>query len=139
MAKRRRSTTIAAKDILVIDDDTLMRDGIADLLEEAGYTVRAAADGSAGLEAAMAGAPALVVTDIFMPGTSGMAVISELRRMHPATPIIAISGRFSADGMDPAEVSLLGASRVLAKPFTSSDLLAAVAELLASASQGPSP
>jgi CheY-like chemotaxis protein len=129
---RTQGTSVSvSKDILVIDDDDLMRDGIAELLTEAGYAARTAADGNAGLNAVKTTAPALVVTDIFMPGTSGKTVISELSRTHPNIPIIAISGHFNSDRMDAESAILLGAARVLSKPFKNSDLLATVADLLA--------
>jgi CheY-like chemotaxis protein len=68
----------ATSDILVIEDDPIMREALADWLKAAGYGVRTAADGSAGLAAVKAAPPALVVTDIHMPGTNGATVISEL-------------------------------------------------------------
>jgi DNA-binding NtrC family response regulator len=120
-------------DILIIEDDPIMRDAVAEWLQAAGYGVRKAADGSAGLAAVKAAAPALVVTDIYMPGTSGAVVISELKRLHPEIPIIAISGLFNSGyGMNAAAAMALGAARALAKPFKRGDLLGAVAEVLGS-------
>ena len=120
-------------DILVIEDDAIMREALAEWLEAAGYGVRKAADGSAGLAAIRAAAPALVVTDIHMPGTSGAVVIAELKQHHPGIPVIAISGLFnSGHGMDADAAIALGAARALAKPFKRGDLLEAVADLLKS-------
>jgi CheY-like chemotaxis protein len=119
--------------ILVIEDDSIMRDALADWLEAAGYAVRKAADGSAGLAAVSSAAPALVVTDIHMPGLGGAAVISELKQRHPAIPVIAISGLFnSGHGMDADAALALGAARALAKPFKRGELLRAVTDLLGS-------
>jgi CheY-like chemotaxis protein len=120
-------------DILVIEDDAIMRDALTEWLESAGYGVRKSADGSAGLAAVKTAAPALVVTDIHMPGTNGATVIAELKRGHPEIPIIAISGLFnSGHGMDAAAAIALGAARTLAKPFKRGDLLRAVIDLLGS-------
>jgi CheY-like chemotaxis protein len=120
-------------DILVIEDDSIMRDALADWLEAAGYAVRKAADGSAGLAAVSSAAPALVVTDIHMPGLGGAAVITELKQRHPAIPVIAISGLFnSGHGMDADAAIALGAARALAKPFRRRELLRAVTDLLGS-------
>ena len=120
-------------DILVIEDDSIMRDALADWLEAAGYAVRKAADGSAGLAAVSSAAPALVVTDIHMPGLGGAAVITELKQRHPAIPVIAISGLFnSGHGMDADAAIALGAARALAKPFRRGELLHAVTDLLGS-------
>jgi CheY-like chemotaxis protein len=118
-------------DILVIEDDPIMREALADWLKAAGYGVRTAADGSAGLAAVKAAPPALVVTDIHMPGTNGATVISELKQHYPQVVIIAISGLFnSGHGLDADAAIALGAARALAKPFKRADLLRALTELL---------
>ncbi|SAL42205.1 two component transcriptional regulator [Caballeronia udeis] len=125
--------TITTAEILVIEDDAIMREALADWLRAAGYRVRQAADGRAGLAAAKLAAPALVVTDIYMPGTSGAVVIAELKQGYPDIPIIAISGLFnSGHGMDVDTAIALGAARALAKPFKRGDLLRAVADLIGS-------
>ena len=72
-----------------------------------------------------------MVTDIHLPGTSGAAVISELKRDYPQVAIIAISGLFnSGHGLDAEGARALGAARTLAKPFKRAELLRAMAELL---------
>ena len=83
-------------DILVIEDDPIMREALTDWLRAAGYGVRTAADGSAGLAAVKFAVPAVVVTDIHMPGTNGAAIISELKRYYPQVAVIAISGLFNS-------------------------------------------
>ncbi len=118
-------------DILIIEDDPIMREALAEWLEAAGYGVRKAADGSAGLAALKYAAPALVITDIHMPGTSGAVVILELKQQRPEIPVIAISCLFnSGHGMDADAAIALGAARALAKPFKRRELLRAVADLL---------
>lgn len=118
-------------DILVIEDDAIMREAVAEWLSAAGYRVRTAEDGNAGLGSVSMAVPSLVVTDIHMPGKSGALVIRELKRTHPDIPIIAISGLFhSGFGINADEVVALGAARALSKPFKRSELLGAVAELL---------
>ena len=120
-----------APDIVVIEDDPIMREALTDWLQAAGYGVRTAADGNAGLAAVKLAVPALVITDIHMPGTSGAAIISELKRDYPEVAIIAISGLFnSGHGLDAEAALALGAARALAKPFKRAELLRAVAELL---------
>jgi|ERR1700710_258422 CheY-like chemotaxis protein len=128
---KRQIDTIKPMDILVIEDDAIMRDALADWLLAAGYGVRKAADGHAGLAAMKLAAPALVITDIYMPGMSGAAVITKLKQTYPKMPIIAISGLFdSGHGMDADAAIALGAARALTKPFRRRDLLRVVAELL---------
>jgi CheY-like chemotaxis protein len=74
--------------ILVIDDDDLVRD----ILAEAGYEVASAKDGGGGIESYRKQRPDLIVTDIIMPDQDGISAIVELRRLAPNIPIIAISG-----------------------------------------------
>jgi len=120
-------------DILVIDDDPIMREALAEILEGEGYGVRKAANGSAGLAAVRLAAPALVITDIHMPETGGAMVIATLKDQYPGVPIIAISGLFDCrHGLDAEAAIALGAARALAKPFKCGDLLRAVADLLGS-------
>src|SRR5260370_15868338 len=117
--------------ILVIEDDPIMREALADWRQAAGYGVRTAAEGSAGLAAVTAAPPALVVTDIHMPGKNGATVISELKRRHPQVVVIAISGLFnSGHGLGAEAAIALGAARALAKPVQRTQLLCAMAELL---------
>ncbi|MEA3132172.1 MAG: hypothetical protein QOG17_18 [Gammaproteobacteria bacterium] len=124
-------TMTTTPDILVIEDDPIMREALADWLQAAGYGVRTAADGDAGLAAVKLAPPALVVTDIHMPGTNGATVISELKQHHPQIPVIAISGLFNSGHRLDAEAALaLGAARALAKPFKRAELLRAMAEIL---------
>ena len=118
-------------DILVIEDDPIMREALTDWLQAAGYGVRTAPDGGAGLAAVKFALPKVVVTDIHMPGANGATVISELKRYYPQVAVIAISGLFnSGHGLDAEAALALGAARALAKPFKRAELLRAMAELL---------
>lgn len=120
-----------AKRILVIEDDAVLRDLLADWLLAAGYRVARAAEGGAGIANARAHRPALIVTDIHMPGTDGATVISEVGRIYPTLPIIAISGHFrSGLGLTPEDATALGAARTLAKPFNRKDMVGAVMALV---------
>jgi len=107
-----------------------MRDLVADWLEAAGYGVRKAADCMAGLAEVERAAPALVVTDMCMPGPGGGGVIRNLREDHPGIPIIAISGYFKLSGCSAEDVLALGAVRALAKPVKRNEIMQAVAELV---------
>jgi two-component system nitrogen regulation response regulator NtrX len=81
-----------SKDILVVDDDAIMRDLICDWLVAAGYAVRRAGDCHAAVAQLGAAAPALVVSDLWMPGPRGAEAIRSLRQMHPEVAVIAVSG-----------------------------------------------
>jgi CheY-like chemotaxis protein len=119
-----------AKRILVIEDDAVLRDLLGDWLLAAGYRVALASEGRAGIDDACAHRPDLVVTDIHMPGTGGAAVISEVTRVYPGIPVIAISAHFrSGHGLTPEQAMELGAARAIAKPFRRGDIVGAVREL----------
>src|ERR1019366_6342004 len=78
--------------ILLIEDDDLYREALADALIEHGYAVTQAADGEQGVKLFRAAPTDLVITDIVMPNKEGTATIEELRRDYPDLGIIAMSG-----------------------------------------------
>jgi len=121
-------------DILVIDDDAILRDLVTDWLEAAGYRVRRASDCCAAVTELGRQRPALIVSDMFMPGPCGVEAIAQLKREHPGVALIAVSGHFnSGQGLSAQAAIDAGADRALAKPVKRADLLRAVAELLGAA------
>ncbi|HYD57083.1 MAG TPA: response regulator [Burkholderiales bacterium] len=122
----------AAPEVLVIDDDAIMRDLVADWLEAAGYRVRKATSCRAWVEQFFGvKSPSLIVTDMFMPGPCGVDAIGDLKKKHPRAGLIAVSGHFnSGEGLSAQEALAAGADRALGKPIRRAELLQAVAELL---------
>ena len=119
------------KKILIIDDDDLFRDMMKKLLERAGYQVFEAMNGYDGLKMAEKMNADLIVTDIIMPEKEGIETIIELRKDHPETKIIAVSG----GGRLTPEFHLslaqkMGVQKSFAKPFDNKQFLAAVKELV---------
>jgi DNA-binding response OmpR family regulator len=108
--------------ILVVDDEPAICDGLALLLEDAGYAVRSAPDGVAALEAFAEDAPDLVITDLYMPRLDGSGLIARLRIERPELPIIVLSAGIRASPPDKVPF--------VAKPFDAERLLATVARLL---------
>ncbi|HWA36506.1 MAG TPA: response regulator [Burkholderiales bacterium] len=126
-----------AAEVLVIDDDAIMRDLVADWLEGAGYRVRKATSCRAWIQQffGMKASPSLIVTDMFMPGTCGVEAIADLKKKHPKAGLIAVSGHFnSGQGMSAQDALAAGADRALGKPIRRAELLQAAAELLGSTS-----
>ena len=118
--------------ILLIEDDDLFRDALANALIERGYTVMQARDGDEGLRIFRVEPADLVLTDIVMPNKEGIATVEELRRDHPNLGIIAMSGGLAYQA--PLYLKLagaLGANRTLRKPFDLPTLLTAIEEVLA--------
>jgi CheY-like chemotaxis protein len=124
--------------ILLIDDEEPVRLTLGEMLRLAGHEVVTAGDGQEGLERFRERAFDLVVTDVVMPRKSGAETILELRRLRPGLKIIAIYAGGRISGMDSgATAQDLGADRLLAKPFTREELLAAVTGLLDAAKDKP--
>ena len=97
--------------VLVIDDEDLVRDVVARMIEDLGYGAVAAADGATGLAIVDQRAIDLVLVDMTMPRMSGADVILALRAKHPAIPIVLCSG-FDRDGRGAVK-----ADAYLPKPF----------------------
>ena len=117
--------------ILVVDDQKELRKVVRRVLTESGYEVAEAEDGEAALAAFRASPPALVITDIIMPGKEGIEVIATMKRERPEVKVLAISGGGRTHVMDFLAIARkAGADAALEKPFRKSDLLARVVELL---------
>jgi CheY-like chemotaxis protein len=117
--------------ILLIDDDDSVRTVLLLTLAHYGHTVVEASNGKQGLELFRGGNIDLVITDIVMPEKEGFEVLMKIRKKNPALKIIAISGgglHNAAHYLHTAK--LLGAAKVLAKPFSNEELMTAVNELL---------
>jgi two-component system NtrC family sensor kinase len=78
--------------VLIIDDEQAVLDGLREFLEDEGYEVHEAQDGSAGLAVFRTVKPDLVLTDLRMPGMSGIEVIHEIRKEKENTAIIVFTG-----------------------------------------------
>lgn len=118
------------KTILIIEDQPDMRENIATILEMEGYAVLEAADGRAGLEAALEEKPDLILCDVMMPGMDGHQVLDELRRQPSiaGTPFIFLTAR--GEKRDLRQGMNLGADDYLTKPASASDLLDAISARL---------
>ena len=113
--------------ILVIDDDPDVRGSLTKILTRAGYDVVAAAEGAAGIELQHNEPADVIITDIFMPGLDGLQTLRQLKKEGSKVRVIAVSGGDRTGTMDLTEqASLMGAFRVLHKPFEMGDVLAAV-------------
>lgn len=117
--------------ILVIEDDDLVRRVVVTALQKSGYQVIDAPNGRAGLKIIRAQRLDLVITDVVMPEQDGLEVMMVMKREFPATPLIAISGAVQNAPLYLGFASKLGATHVLAKPFTLPDLFTMVETALA--------
>lgn len=126
MALKRRQR------ILIIDDEALVRDTIADILTDAGYQAVIAASWDMGETGFTGIGYSLVITDVFMPGRNGLEVIRDVREKWPGVKVLAISGGWAGTSADEAmaTATLTGADRTLSKPFGPKELIAMVSEMI---------
>jgi CheY-like chemotaxis protein len=119
--------------ILVVEDDATIRNLEAMILESAGHSVDTAENGETAWQTLQASNYDLLVTDYIMPGTSGLALVRQLRIAKRALPVVMISGSFET--LDTAKLTRDPWSRIQAfvrKPFSPPELLSAVQRALGS-------
>lgn len=81
-----------AAEILVIEDDPVVRFNMVSYLEDSGYRVTEAEHGEAGIASVRGAAPDLVLCDLRMPGVDGLEVLHQLSGAHPDLPMVVVSG-----------------------------------------------
>lgn len=112
-----------ALDILVVDDEADIRDLVAGVLEDEGFTARTAADSDSALAAIADRRPSLVLLDVFLKGSrlDGLDLLDEIKRRDPTQPVLVISGH---GNLDTAVTAIRrGASDFIEKPFEAQRLL----------------
>ncbi len=114
--------------ILVIDDDNSLRRVLEYNLQEAGYAVTAASSGEEGLRLFNEVLPALVITDMKMPGMDGMQVLKAIKERSPETLVIVITAFGTVDIA--VEAMKAGAYDYITKPFNRDELRLTVAKAL---------
>lgn len=117
------------KTVLLVDDETLLRETLAGGLRLAGYNVRTADGGLRAIETLGRGGVEMVVTDLCMPGVDGFSLLEHLGRHYPELPVIALTGYGFPDAG--AFVTHLGARVFLEKPILIANLADAISQLLA--------
>jgi len=127
--------------VLIIDDESDVRDALELVLGRAGFEVRSVADGNAGIAACRERLPDVIVTDMIMPKLDGAQLIRQIKSEHPKAKVVAISGggNFGPASYEPnaiktdaflAAAKAAGADKVLTKPFETEDIVQAVRSLL---------
>ena len=107
--------------ILVVDDDTGVRDSMERILRNAGYAVQSAATGEEGFELARGGAFDVILSDMRMPGISGLDILRQLREIRVDSAFIIMTGFGTVDTA--VEAMKLGAVDFVQKPFFRDELL----------------
>jgi excisionase family DNA binding protein len=114
--------------ILVVDDEQIVRDLLLVTLSSADYEVEAAPDGARAIQMLNAASYDLLITDVRMPGTDGLAVVREARRLSSALAVVIITGA-SSEAIA-IEAINLGVKGYLTKPFGVEKVLAVVSRAM---------
>ena len=114
--------------VLVVDDESVIADTLAEIFSRSGYAGVAEYDGDSALETALLTPPEMLITDVVLPGMTGIELAISVRRIYPDCKIILFSGQAST-------ADLLANARadghhftLLNKPLHPQDLLARVSE-----------
>lgn len=113
--------------ILIVEDEPVIAQTIADLVETQGDSAQIAYDGLTGLDLAGRGSYDVIVLDVMLPGLDGFGVVQQLRRQGISTPVLMLTALGTEDdkvtGLDS------GADYYLTKPFSNRELLACLRAL----------
>jgi len=120
-------------DILIVEDDRAIVQGLETNLEFEGHAVRHVLRGDKAIDALAEARPDLLILDVMLPGLSGFDVCRRVRQTDSALPILLLTAR--SDDVDKAMGLDLGADDYLTKPFSLTELLARVRALLRRAKQ----
>ncbi|MCP9470403.1 MAG: response regulator [Nitrospira sp.] len=116
--------------VLLVEDDPAVQEIVKTMLENEGYHVLTASDGSEGIHVALSynGVIHLLIADVMMPNTDGVLMVRSLRSRMPNLKVLFITGGTATGTVMGGELSATG--EVLSKPFTNGALLAAVRRVL---------
>lgn len=106
--------------ILLIDDDTFFRDQISAALDDEGYDVKAVGSGGDTIEAVLAGKYDAFIVDIYMDEINGTKLIPIIKKVHPYTPVIVVTGDDSLELE--RKVRTYGVFYYLIKPFAMEEI-----------------
>jgi DNA-binding response OmpR family regulator len=114
--------------VLIAEDEAPVREFVSRALQHAGHTVTAAEDGLDALDALSFGSFDMLLTDIVMPGLDGIALALKVGSSHPELPILMMSG-YAVERQRAHNLEAL-VHRIIPKPFSLKDIVAAVDETL---------
>jgi len=115
--------------ILIIDDDSNLREGLAEVLEMEGFECYEAKNAKEGIDTAKKKNPDVIITDIQLPDLSGFQICQEIRKFSREAIIIMMTGRFMSTD-EKTQGFELGADEYLTKPFDIRELSVRIRQLL---------
>jgi len=114
--------------LLLVEDETPIREGLLDRFGREGFLVTAAEDGETALEALGAASHDLVVLDLMLPGIPGEEVLVRMRERGDRTPVLVLSAR--GQEIDRVLLLTLGADDYVVKPFSTRELVARIRAII---------
>lgn len=117
-------------DIVLVEDDPLVGEVSRDILAGAGYSVQLVQDSREALQSIKAAQPRLVITDIMMPGITGLDICKMIKAEPSLSGTLVMVMSAKSFEVEKKRAAALGAVYFLTKPFTEKSLLVAVKELL---------
>ncbi len=121
--------------LLMIEDDARLAAMVGDYLRRSGYAWAHAGDGASGLQALAQQAPDLVILDLMLPDTDGLALCQRIKQARPGTAVLMLTAK--GDPMDRIVGLEIGADDYLPKPFEPRELLARIRAVLRRGSPSP--
>jgi len=125
--------------ILVVDDETIIADSLADILKRSGYAAIPVYDGEAALEAALVMPPEMLISDVVLPGMNGIELATTVKRIFPDCKIILSSGQSSTARLLASADCAANHFVFLSKPVHPRELLDRVADGLRVEGRAKSP
>lgn len=121
--------------VLIIEDDSAIRQGLVGTLQYAGYKTLQATDGNQGLTLALEANIDLILLDVMLPKRNGFDILDEVRKSHPQLPIIILTARGAEE--DRVRGLQSGADDYVVKPFSAREVLARIEAVLRRSAERP--
>jgi CheY-like chemotaxis protein len=116
--------------VLVVDDESAIADTLVEILNLSGYAAMPAYDGEEALESALLMPPELLITDVMLPGMSGVELAITVRRIFPDCRVLLFSGQAATSDLLASAKKAGHSFTLLSKPVYPTDLLRRVSESL---------
>jgi DNA-binding response OmpR family regulator len=123
--------------VLVVDDESAIADTLSEILKLSGYAAMPVYDGEEALETALLMPPELLITDVMLPGMSGIELAIKMRRIFPDCRILLFSGQAATSDLLTYAARAGHEFTLLIKPVHPTELLRRVSESLAPAGAAP--
>ncbi|MBI3270644.1 MAG: response regulator [Planctomycetes bacterium] len=119
---------LSGRKILVVDDHSLARECLREMLTSWGAQVTDVGEGTAGLAAIRKGSFDLIISDLYMPGLNGMELVESAKFVNPKIPVVLMSAAWPKT--ETLKRARGGADGMLAKPFEVSQVVQVISSLL---------